>query len=106
MKIFDNLGPFGTLKKGRRLIGLDEYPKINFTNMTTTISFELPTSPSTISVTTIRKFLVTISFLSIRFEKGETFLFFSDSNENGVELPEDFSGSGASGSGFEPTVDL
>ena len=47
---------FWTLFKGRRLIGLDEYPKINFTNMTTTVSFELPTSPSTISVTTIRKF--------------------------------------------------
>ena len=56
IEIFDNMGPFRTLKKGRRLIGLDEYPKINFTNMTTTISFELPTSPSTISVTTIRKF--------------------------------------------------
>lgn len=73
--------------------------------MTTTISFELPTSPSTISVTTIRKFLTILkSLVSIRFEKGETIL--SDSNENGVELPEDFSGSGASGSGFEPTVDL
>ena len=50
---------FRTLNKGRRLIGLDEYPKLNFTNMTTTVSFELPTSPSTISVTTIRKFLLT-----------------------------------------------
>ena len=74
--------------------------------MTTTVSFELPTSPSTISVTTIRKIYVTLSkrLLPVTFQK--TGHFPSDSNENGVELPDDFSGSGASGSGFEPTVDL
>ena len=34
------------------------------------------------------------------------YFLLSDSNENGVELPDDFSGSGASGSGFETIVDL